>query len=190
METEADPAPRIEAPRAELIEVLAFTVPGKPEQRGSKVPIVLYDKKTKLPRLNAHGKVMLFAKDDNPRSEAYMRLVKKLAFIAMDGREMINAPVVLGADFYFERPATVHFYTTKARNGELRDDAPIYHAKSPDLAKLMRCIEDAMTGVVWVDDKLVYSYLDPTRHWGEPRAEVRIYLNPADAAAWEAAGRF
>ena len=170
-------------------QVLSFTVPGKPEQRGSKVAIVLYDKKTGQPRLNAAGKVMLFAKESNQRSEGYMRLVKKHARAAMAGRDLIDCPVVLGLEFYFERPQ-FHYYTTKSRNGELRDDAPIQHAQSPDLAKLIRCIEDAMTGEVWTDDKLVWRYRSPARFWGNPRAEVFIYLDDADAHAWEEKGAF
>lgn len=171
-----------------LAEAFSFHVPGKPEQRGSKVTIVRYNKDGS-PMLDARGKVRTFVSDDNKRSRAYMSAVKKAASIAMRGRELIDSPVVLSAAFYFQRTRTTHYYTTKARHGELRDDAPRYHAQSPDLAKLLRCVEDAMTGVVWTDDKLVYKYRNPQRIWteGEPFAIIRIYLHAEDFDAWESA---
>lgn len=179
----------MDAPK--LVEAFSFVVPGKPEQRGSKVSIVRYNPDGS-PMLDRRGKVLTFVSDDNKRSRAYMTAVKKAARVAMRGRELIETPVVLSARFYFQRPKSVHYYQTKARHGELRDDAPRFHAQSPDLAKLLRCVEDAMTGEVWTDDKLVYKYRDAGRQWteGEPFAIIRVYLHAEDFDAWEAKGRF
>lgn len=167
------------APPLAWAECLRLTIPGRPEQRGSKVPIVLYDKRTKLPRLNASGKVMLFAKDDNPRSESYMKKVNRIGAAAWGQRALLNCPIALSAVFHFAR-FKKHFYETKARNGEMREDAPVYHAQSPDLAKLFRCVEDGLTGAVWFDDKLVCEYLEPSRRvWavdGQERTELVIYI--------------
>ncbi len=52
------------------------------------------------------------------------------------------------------------------------------HAQFPDLlAKLLRSLEDALTGVVWQDDKIVFAYgIGTGKYWteGKERTEVII----------------
>jgi len=68
-----------------------------------------------------------------------------------------------------------HFHWSNKRWGELRADAPAYPTSKPDLFKLARGVEDALTGIVYRDDaatcKLVLAKV-----WGEPAcALIRIH---------------
>lgn len=64
-----------------------------------------------------------------------------------------RCPVSLSVHFKFIRPKG-HYGT--GRNALLlKKSAPREHVKKPDLSKLVRCVEDALTGIVWVDDSQV-----------------------------------
>lgn len=66
-------------------------------------------------------------------------------------------PVAVSMVFTFDRPKG-HYRT--GRNAHLlRDAAPPRPAGMPDLSKLIRSTEDALTGVVWKDDALVVEYV-------------------------------
>lgn len=67
-----------------------------------------------------------------------------------------SGPVALFITIYLPRPKS-HFYTGKKRGGELREDAPIYCAKKPDVDNYVKAIMDALTdsGVIWIDDAQV-----------------------------------
>lgn len=71
------------------------------------------------------------------------------------GWELARDPVELQVQFRYARPAC-HYGT--GRNAEKvkpsRGDAR--HAQSPDLTNLVKCIEDALTGIVWHDDRQVW----------------------------------
>lgn len=140
-----------------------FEIIGTPQQRGSKRPV----------RRGKAGTILLV--DDNENSKAWMDRVASTAHDAW-GKELLDGPLMLGAEFYFKRPGG-HFGS--GRNaGFLKPSAPEFHAKMPDLSKLMRCIEDGITGVIWTDDKLVVGYAEPTqRYWTTEaeRAVVSIY---------------
>jgi crossover junction endodeoxyribonuclease RusA len=60
--------------------------------------------------------------------------------------------------FYFDRPQS--HYRTGKHAGVLRDDAPSAPATIPDLSKLIRSTEDALTDAgVWEDDARVVEYI-------------------------------
>lgn len=56
-------------------------------------------------------------------------------------------------NFYLPRPKS-HFGTGK-NSQKLKSTAPLYHIGKPDLLKLARAVEDAMTGIVYVDDSQI-----------------------------------
>jgi len=63
-------------------------------------------------------------------------------------------PLRLSITFHFKRPKS-HYRTGKFQD-QLRDDAPHYMAQMPDLSKLIRATEDAITqAAVWTDDAQV-----------------------------------
>ena len=149
-------------------KIFDFTIPGRPQQRGSKVAM----RTNKLDR-SGHRRIIL--RDSNKLSTAWMKYAAEMAGQAWGGRELISEPVMLAAQFHFNRPMS-HFGT--GRNAaKIKPSAPRIHGQSPDLAKLLRCLEDALTGVVYVDDRLVCAYAEPTgRFWtvGDERVQFQL----------------
>jgi crossover junction endodeoxyribonuclease RusA len=78
----------------------------------------------------------------------------------------------LGVEFVFYRPRPLAHYRT---NGEIRDRAPAYPTTRPDVLKLARAVEDALTGILWRDDsQIVDERL--LKRWGEPgRVEIGVW---------------
>lgn len=130
--------------------MITFTIIGRPQQRGSK-------KVGLIPKrgggyLEKNGRPIVVARDDNEKSGAWMTDIKAAAYRAYNG-PLLQGPIELRVAFYFKRPQA-HYGS--GRNVEsLKASAPEYHAQSPDLDKLVRCLGDALTGVVWVDDRQV-----------------------------------
>lgn len=88
---------------------------------------------------------------------------------AMAGRELVPGPVAVTLHFRpASRPAS-HFLPANRRRPapELRADAPEWHIAPPDADKLCRAALDALTGVVWADDRQV-ARLVVTKQWPEP----------------------
>ena len=80
-----------------------------------------------------------------------------------------DSPLNLEVDFYVPRPKG-HF----GKRG-LRLSAPAFPTVKPDATKLLRAVEDALTGIVWRDDAQVVEQ-HVSKLYGEPaRAEIRIY---------------
>ena len=145
------------------MQQITFQIPGRAQQRGSKRPV----------RNPKTGRILLI--DSNHRSKSWMENVRDHASILWGDRLLLDIPVQLTAQFYFKRPRS-HFGT--GRNaGKLKSHAPMHHGQSPDLAKLLRSLEDGITGAIWMDDKLVSRYGPGTgRYWttGQERTFVQI----------------
>lgn len=67
--------------------------------------------------------------------------------------EPVRVPLRLTIAFTISRPKG--HYRTGKHAGQLRPDAPAYPCKKPDTTKLVRALEDALTGIVWHDDVYV-----------------------------------
>lgn len=68
----------------------------------------------------------------------------------------LDGPLLVSMVFSFARPKG-HFGT--GRNaGVLRAGVPMWPYGKPDLSKLARATEDALTGIVWSDDSRVVEY--------------------------------
>ena len=150
-----------------------FTVLGRGQQRGSKVASLIPKRGGGF--VTKNGRPIVAARDSNDKSNGWMQEVKWAAISALGKIELITEPIELTARFYFARPQS-HFGSGK-NAGVLKASAPSIHAQSPDLAKLLRSLEDALTGVVWQDDKLVFSYgVGTGRYWTDKqeRTEVEI----------------
>jgi Holliday junction resolvase RusA-like endonuclease len=137
--------------------LITFTINGRPQQRGSKQANVKYGKDGKP--VTKDGRVLTFAKDDNEKSKEWMSLVRDAA-VAVFRDELIRGPVRLTCWFYFRRPEA--HYGSGKNSGRLKSSAPEHHCQTPDLSKLLRCVEDGLTGIVWADDKQVCGYGNET----------------------------
>jgi Holliday junction resolvase RusA-like endonuclease len=79
------------------------------------------------------------------------------ATAAVPGWKILDGPLAASMTFTFARPKG-HYRT--GRNAHLlRDAAPARPSVFPDLSKILRCTEDALTGVVWHDDQRVVEYV-------------------------------
>lgn len=120
---------------------LEFTVHGRPQPAGSKKGFV-------NPRTS---RVVIV--DDAKNSRPWKQQVAGAALDAMGDTPMLNGPVELAVTFFLARPKG-HYGT--GRNADaLKPSAPEHPTVKPDTTKLLRAVEDAMTGIVWRDDAQV-----------------------------------
>lgn len=140
---------------------ISFTVPGIAAPGGSKNAI----------RLKSGRTVVVDACKRNP---AWRGAVAAAAAGAMVRREPMLGPLELEVLIYMPRPKA-HF-----RRDELRPDAPVWHQVRPDATKLLRAIEDALTGIVWVDDAQVVRQRVEKRYAGSGGACVLVTVAEID----------
>jgi len=98
-----------------------------------------------------------------------MRDVAQAGGIAMMGSSLLEGPLELKLTFYQPRRAS-HFGSGR-NSAKLKPSAPIYPDKRPDLTKLIRAVEDALTGIVWRDDAQVVMQR-AAKLYGEPARVV------------------
>lgn len=108
--------------------------------------------------------------DANPKSREWKNLVAQEAGKIADG--MLDGPLMLTATFYRPRPAS-HFGS--GRNREvLKPSAPLFPTVRPDTTKLLRAVEDAITGIWLKDDAQIVRQV-VAKEWGTPaRVEMRL----------------
>lgn len=154
--------------------IIEFTVFGHPQQRGSKQASLVPKRGGGFVEKN--GKPIVVARDMNKHSGNWMQEVKHAALkVVGTNHVLLTGPIELTMAFYFLRPKS--HYGTGRNGGKLKNSAPKLHAQSPDLAKLIRCLEDALTGIVYRDDCQVFRYGAGTqRYWtdSQERAVVRV----------------
>jgi Holliday junction resolvase RusA-like endonuclease len=153
------------------VTAVTFTVPGLPQPAGSK-------------RAFAHrttGRIVVT--DANKNARSWKTDVAGVAAAAMRGAPLLEGPLELAVIFHVPRPKG--HYGTGRNAGAVRAAAPTHPTVKPDVTKLLRAVEDAMTGIVWRDDAQVVVQRAEKRY-GEPaRAVIAVapILPPLLAAA-------
>jgi Holliday junction resolvase RusA-like endonuclease len=138
--------------------VLRFTVTGKPQPAGSKTnmpvrthyPLTVYNVKQLL--------AMVRLTDANPKAKPWKKTIAQVALYEMGGNERFAGALGVRIEFAVERGVSVtrHWPIVK-----------------PDALKLARAVEDALTGVVWVDDaQIVKEYL--SKRYCEPGEQPNV----------------
>lgn len=148
-----------------LSEMLAFTlvVYGTPAPAGSKRPFKI--------RKGGVETGQVVTVDASRRAAPWKATIKQEAGEAMQGRELMRQPIAVRFTFYVRRPKS-HL---GARG--LRPSAPAFPAVKPDVLKLARAVEDALTGIVYADDAQIVSE-KLVKRYGEPE-RVEIDIRPA-----------
>ena len=149
-----------------------FFVPGIPRPCGSKRAI--HNKKTNR----------TFVIPASKYTKVWRDSVMSFALEKLHGSKPILGPITLSIIFVMPRPKK-HYYATGKRAGELREDAPKYHTGTPDLTKLIRSTEDALTqcGLCWRDDSQVSETLAMAKLYGtSPGATITFEAILADEA--------
>lgn len=130
---------------------ITFFVPGLPRPSGSKKSFVPIDKRTGQPfRAKATGRIVVNTVDDSKHGKEWKSIVSMVA-LSVRPVPALTGPLSVSMTFYMPR-IKAHFHTSKAKAGQLRDDAPEYHTSKPDTTKLIRGTEDALTSIIWQDD--------------------------------------
>jgi Holliday junction resolvase RusA-like endonuclease len=143
-----------------------FTIYGAPQPAGSKRGF--YNK-------NA-GRVIIT--DDAKKSRPWKAQVSDAAAHAMATQgplfegKLLDGPLALELVFYVPRPKG--HYGSGRNAHQLRPSAPDFPAVKPDVLKLARAVEDALSSIVYRDDaQIVTEFL--LKRYGEPaRCEVIV----------------
>lgn len=134
-------------------QTIEFHILGEPAPGGSK-------------RYVGHRKGKPLLVDDCKRNGKWRDMVALLAKNHMqknpDLKMFEGVPLEVQFTFYVRRPKS-HF-KTNVSYGLLRDDAPDFPVVKPDVLKLARSTEDALTGIAWDDDARVVSELISKRY--------------------------
>jgi Holliday junction resolvase RusA-like endonuclease len=99
--------------------------------------------------------------------------VKGCALRAMHGKDKLEGPLELTIQFWMPRPKH-HFGNNRKQGTYLKATSPTFHESKPDSTKLLRCIEDALTGIVWKDDCQVARTIVEKIYSETPGARVKI----------------
>lgn len=146
------------------MELIHFFVPGKPACAGSKKAFI-----------NPRTHKIVVAHDDE-RTMPWRTNVQGHALLAMrDCKRIDSGPIQLAIVFLLERPKS-HFGTGGNAN-KLKESAPRFVVTKPDLTKIVRAIEDALTGICWTDDNQVVHHNTVKKYvsdMGIPGAEITI----------------
>lgn len=136
---------------------IKFVVYCRAEPQGSMKGFV-------LPGKNG-AKARAILTSDNTKLKPYRQEITRAAMLALRDLELQepfaekHVPVSLVIDFYLDRPPSI----PKKRT---------FMTVRPDLSKLIRSTEDAMTGILYVDDSQVVEF-NSRKHYGSPeRVEV------------------
>jgi len=146
-----------------------FFVEGTPRPQGSKRGFV------------RGGRVVLV--ENSKYHKEWRKAVSEAAKEAMNPRSgeysipRLEGPLTMTLQFFFTRPKA-HFRTGKYSD-ELKDSSPDDHTQTPDLDKLIRSVDDSLTGIVFEDDSQVIS-LTSSKQWRDCRGQkpgVLVYVS-------------
>lgn len=138
---------------------IVFFVPGVAQPAGSKRAFFRPGMK--------HPSVV----DANSKAAGWKTYVKQMA-AACRPEAPIAGPVRLDVAFTMARPKS--HYRTGKNAGQLRPDAPVFHTHKPDALKLARGVEDALTGIMWVDDSQICNETLAKRYGPNPGVEITV----------------
>ena len=132
--------------------MIELFVHGKPRTAGSKSGFL--NKVT--------GKIIMTPAGKYQKS--WMEAVKWAAIEkGYNGKFILEKAIKLSIQFIFLRPKR-HL----KKNGELTKSARPYHTTRPDLCKLTRAVEDALTGLIWRDDSQIITHCT-SKAYGSPQ---------------------
>lgn len=154
--------------------VLAFCVYGQPQPAGSKRAFQ-----------NKRGAVVIV--DDAKGSRPWKQEVAETADQAVTTYgwdRATRSPVRLDVTFVLPRPKGHH--GTGRNAGLVKPGAPAWPSVKPDATKLLRAVEDAMTGIVYYDDAQVVQQSAHKRYGHPARVEISVTVLPVSVADAEA----
>ena len=138
--------------------MIKFTVPGSPTAKG----------RPKIGRVAGHAR--MFTPEKTVRYESTVALFARQA---MGDRSLFNGPVSLDLLLHMPIPAS---WSAKKRmqaaNGE------IIPTTKPDCSNVLKAVEDAMNGIVYLDDKQISDLSVRKRYSDKPGVNVTVWALP------------
>lgn len=138
--------------------LLQTVIPGTPQPQGSHVA-------------NPYGGGV---RDANKKLAPWRAVAIATLAAEMRDRNPIVGGVILRASFNFARPAS--HYRTGRNTGLVRTAAPIVHAQTPDLDKLLRALGDALTQAGAIQDDKQIAQVVSRKTWttASPHTWLRL----------------
>lgn len=110
--------------------------------------------------------------DDAKHNREWRASVAAAGIQAYRGKP-VTCALVVEMTFTLLRPKS-HFVNPRSRD-RLRASAALLPTGRPDLLKLGRSTEDALTGIVWRDDAQIVAEKMTKRYGPNPGAEIAVY---------------
>lgn len=143
---------------------ISFFVPGPAQPAGSKRFIGIR---------GGRGRVI----DANPKAAGWKERVALSAAEEKRLRGIVepwDGALLLSIAVYRARPAG-HYNV----RGEVKASAPVFPTTKPDLTKIQRAIEDALTGILYVDDARIVSH-EHYKWWADSEQEPGVLIYVGD----------
>jgi len=122
-------------------DTITFFIPGIPAPGGSKRFVGFAKPTGRAILIDAAGQ----------RNKNWRSICADIGMQAMSGRDVLEGPLAVTMGFFMPRPKG--HYGAKG----LKPNAPAFPISRPDVLKISRSTEDALTGVVWRDDSQTIS---------------------------------
>lgn len=112
---------------------------------------------------------------DPKNTRDFKRIVSTLASAEMGKTEPIDGPIKVSFTFY--RPVKQSLTKYEFDRRAFGDELPTV---KPDLSNYLKATEDALNGVVWVDDREITTEVIKKRYSTTPRIALKIWRDTAD----------
>ena len=131
------------------MNVIEFRVFGIPQTKGST-------KSFYVKNLNR-----VVTTNDNPKNKNWALAVSQEA-VRVRPPTLWMGPISLVLRFHLKKPKS------------LKKNAHVWHTKKPDISKITRSIEDALTGIIWGDDAQIVESSQQKFYSDAPGVEILI----------------
>lgn len=154
------------------MEIVRLTIHGAAKPAGSKRAFALRNRRGGL-LMRANGAPVINVVDDCKLGRQWKDVVRGQAIAQWPrGVRRFDGPVSVLMRFVIARPKS--HYGTGRNAGVINASSPACHTSKPDVLKLTRAVEDALTGLAWADDAQIVDERI-TKAWGpSDRLEIEI----------------
>lgn len=143
---------------------LSFFVPGIPKPAGSKKAFAFRRR---------NGKLGASVVDACTKSRDWKAVVADAGAKEYNGSALMQGALRVRFTFVVTRPKG-----QLRKDGSAKPSAPPYPTTRPDVLKLARAVEDALTGVVWEDDSQIVTEIIMKRYGLLPGVQICIEDQP------------
>jgi len=109
-----------------------------------------------------------------PKTADHWKSLVRLEARLKAPRRLLEGPLIVTLTFYMPRPKS--HYRTGKYSDQLKDNAPTYHDKKPDVDNMVKAVFDAIgdSKVIWKDDNQVAAMNVLACYSEEPGAKIKI----------------